>query len=127
MTLIVPWSSIHSWSINETSWRNPASCAIRFAGIDNIAAELLRKRAWIVPALQAKGYTVLHADAPVEAASGIISFFHPEKDLPALHKKLLESGVVTSLRTDRKRWKYIRFSPHFYNTDPELQRLIELL
>jgi hypothetical protein len=26
-------------------------------GVENIAAELLRKRAWLVPALQAKGFT----------------------------------------------------------------------
>ena len=32
-------------------------------GVDNIAAELLRKRAWLVPALQAKGFAVLNADA----------------------------------------------------------------
>src|SRR4029077_11868303 len=44
-------------------------------GIDNIARELLRKRSWLAPALQAKGYTVLHADAPPENSSGITSFF----------------------------------------------------
>src|SRR6185295_5183983 len=40
-------------------------------GIDNIAAELLRKRAWLVPALQDKGYLVLQADVPPAHASGI--------------------------------------------------------
>jgi selenocysteine lyase/cysteine desulfurase len=28
---------------------------------------------------------------------------------------------------DRKGQKYIRLSPHFYNTDAELQRVVELL
>ena len=37
-------------------------------GVENIAAELLRKRAWLVPALQAKGFTVLNADAKPENA-----------------------------------------------------------
>ncbi len=37
-------------------------------GVENIARELLRKRALLVPALQAKGCTVLQADAPPEAA-----------------------------------------------------------
>ena len=46
-------------------------------GVENIAAELLRKRAWLAPALQAKGFTVLHADAKPENASGIVSFFQP--------------------------------------------------
>ncbi len=31
-------------------------------GVENIAAELLRKRALLVPALQAKGFTVLNAE-----------------------------------------------------------------
>src|SRR5258708_31567570 len=35
-------------------------------GIEDIARELLRKRAWLVPALQAKGWVVLQADAPPE-------------------------------------------------------------
>src|ERR1044071_8454838 len=35
-------------------------------GVDNIAAELLRKRAWLVPALQAQGCTVSNAEAAPE-------------------------------------------------------------
>ncbi len=109
-------------------------------GVENIAAELLRKRACLVPALQAKGFTVLNADARTENAGSIISFHQSGpsrdeaasaakagKDLTALHKKLTDAGVVASLRTDRKGQNYIRFSPHFYNTDAELQRALELL
>jgi selenocysteine lyase/cysteine desulfurase len=44
-----------------------------------------------------------------------------------LHQKLLDANVITSLRTDRKGQKYIRLSPHFYNTDDELRRVIGLL
>jgi cysteine desulfurase/selenocysteine lyase len=96
-------------------------------GVENIARELLRKRAWLVPALQAKGCTVLQADAPAEARSGIISFHRPGSDLAALHQKLTDAGVVTSLRWDRTGQKYIRVSPHFYNTDAELARVVELV
>lgn len=96
-------------------------------GVENVAKELLRKRAWLVPALQAKGYTVLHAEAGPENASGITSFYQPGKDLPVLHQKLLEANIITSLRADRTGQKYIRLSPHFYNTDAELQRVLELL
>ena len=96
-------------------------------GVANIAAELLRKRALLVPALQAKGFTVLNADAKPENASGIVSFFQPGKDLTALNQKLSEAGIVASLRTDRKGQNYIRLSPHFYNTDAELRRVLELL
>ncbi len=121
-------------------------------GIENIAAELLRKRAWLVPALQAKGFTVLNAGSgtgvpPVslkkqkapesethrqdaratETAGGIVSFFQPGRDLAALHKNLSDTGIVASLRTDRQGQKYIRLSPHFYNTDAELRCVLELL
>ena len=96
-------------------------------GVENIAAELLRKRAWLVPALQAKGFVVLNAEPKPENASGITTFFTPGKDLAPLHKKLEEAGVIASLRVDRKGQNYIRLSPHFYNTDTELQRVVELL
>jgi cysteine desulfurase/selenocysteine lyase len=96
-------------------------------GVEEIARELLRKRAWLVPALQAKGYTVLNANAKPENASSITTFHLPGQDMTALNQKLAENGVVASLRTDRKLQKYIRLSPHFYNTDAELQRVMELV
>jgi selenocysteine lyase/cysteine desulfurase len=96
-------------------------------GVENIGRELLRKRAWLVPALQAKGYTVLHANAPPENSSGITSFHRPGLDLSSLHQKLLDNQIITSLRADRAGRKYIRLSPHCYNTDEELQRVVDLL
>jgi selenocysteine lyase/cysteine desulfurase len=96
-------------------------------GVDNIARELLRKRGWLVPALQAEGFTVLQADAAPENASGIVTFFQPGQDLSGLHEKLLAANVVTSLRADRAGQRYIRLSPHFYNSDAELQRVMEIL
>ncbi len=96
-------------------------------GVDNVARELLRKRSWLVPALQAKGYTVLHADAAPENSSAIVSFFKPGQDLSPLHEKLTAANVITSLRADRAGQRYLRLSPHFYNTDVELQRALDLI
>jgi selenocysteine lyase/cysteine desulfurase len=96
-------------------------------GVDNIARELLRKREWLVPALVAKGCVVLNADANSATGSCIISFSRPGEDLAALQQKLLDANIVTSLRADRSGQKYIRLSPHFYNTDAELQRVLEML
>jgi cysteine desulfurase / selenocysteine lyase len=100
---------------------------LQAVGVENIGRELLRKRAFLVPLLQAKGYTVLYADAPPQNASGIVTFHRPGTDLAALHQKLAEQGVQISLRTDRKGQQYLRVSPHFYNTDAELERLLQLL
>ena len=106
---------------------NAAMQMLLEVGVDNIARELLRKRAWLIPALQAKGYSVLNAAAPMENATGIVTFFKPGADLPALHQKLLDANIVTSLRVDRAGQRYIRLSPHFYNTDAELQRVVEMV
>ena len=96
-------------------------------GVENISAELLRKRAWLVPALQAKGFTILNAETKTENASGIISFYQSGKDLAALNQKLADAGIIASLRTNRTGQNFIRLSPHFYNTDAELQRVLKLL
>jgi selenocysteine lyase/cysteine desulfurase len=96
-------------------------------GVDAIAAELQRKRAWFVPAVREKGYQVLSADAGLQNASSIMSLYRDGLDMPALHQRLEESQVITSLRTDRQGRHYLRLSPHFYNTDAELQRVLDLL
>jgi selenocysteine lyase/cysteine desulfurase len=95
--------------------------------VEAISKELLRQRAFLVPALQNKGYTVLQAVARPENSSSILSIFRPGEDMPALHQKLLDAQVVTSLRADRTGQKYIRLSPHFYNTDAEFSRVLGLL
>jgi cysteine desulfurase / selenocysteine lyase len=96
-------------------------------GLENISAELLRHRARLLPALQSKGYTVLAADAAPENASAIVSFTREGTDLAVLSDKLTAEGIITSLRTDRKGQKYIRLSPHFYNSDAEFDRLLNQL
>ena len=96
-------------------------------GVDRIAAELLRKRNALVPALEKKGWRVLGSDAPETHQSGIVSATKPNTDLAALHARLTEAGMDTSLRTDRQQRRYLRFSPHFYTPDSDLERTIEAL
>ncbi len=96
-------------------------------GAENIGRQLLRHRAQLVPALHAKGYTVLQADAPPEAASGIVSFYRGDTPMAEVQARLEHSGIITSLRTDRSGRHYIRLSPHFYNTEAELGRVLDLL
>jgi cysteine desulfurase / selenocysteine lyase len=96
-------------------------------GVDNIAAELLRKRALLVPAITERGFTIVQPNAPKANASAIISFHRPGTDMAETHRKLMSAGVHTSLRVDRAGQQYIRVSPHFYNTDAELHRLLEAL
>jgi cysteine desulfurase/selenocysteine lyase len=96
-------------------------------GIENIASELLRKRAWLVPALQGKGCQVLQPEAPPGSASAIISFSRSGRDLSELHQKMSAAKITASLRVDRAGQRYLRLSPHFYNTDAELQQVLDRL
>jgi len=96
-------------------------------GVEAIAAELLRKRAWLVPQIAAKGYEVIRGDVQPENAGAITSFFRAGEDMAVLHRKLSEAGVVTSLRKLPDGQWVIRLSPHFYNTDGELGRFLELI
>ena len=96
-------------------------------GIENIAAELLRKRALLVPALRNKGYSVLNAEEPLANASGIVTFYREDVDMAPLYEKLEAADIITSLRSDRAGRKYLRLSPHFYNTDAELGRVLEMV
>jgi cysteine desulfurase / selenocysteine lyase len=96
-------------------------------GVDNIAAELLRKRALLLPALRKQGWDVLQADAPAPNASAILSLYKSGADMAAINRKLMDARIHTSVRVDRQGRQYVRLSPHFYNTDAELHRLLETL
>lgn len=77
-------------------------------GAENIEQELARQRAWFVPALQAKGYTVLQAASPRENAGSIYSIHREGTDMAALHATLAAAGAVVSLRCDRAGQSYLR-------------------
>ena len=96
-------------------------------GVDNIAADLLAKRNRLVPALLAKSYEVMHPEVRLANTSGIVTFPKPGKDMAALAERLGQAGIKVSLRVMRDGAKLIRLSPHFYNTDVELDRLLEAL
>tara|TARA_B100000700_G_C14951406_1_gene811829 strand:+ start:209 stop:1144 length:936 start_codon:yes stop_codon:yes gene_type:complete len=96
-------------------------------GVDKIAADLLSKRKFIVPKLLAKGYEVMHPEVGLENASGIVTFNKKGENMAALAEQLGQSGIKVSLRVMREGSKFIRLSPHFYNTDTELDRLLEEL
>ena len=96
-------------------------------GLDNIATDLLAKRRRLVPGLLAKGCDVMHAEVPEANASGIVTFHKPGQDMVSLAERLGQAGFKVSLRVMRDGSRLIRLSPHFYNTDAELDHLLEVL
>ncbi|MSU33081.1 MAG: aminotransferase class V-fold PLP-dependent enzyme [Pedosphaera sp.] len=96
-------------------------------GVEAIGAELLRKRAWLVPQIQAAGFEVVRGDVQPENAGAITSFFRPGEAMSALHRQLTEAKVITSLRKQPDGQWVIRVSPHYYNTEAELGRFLEVI
>ena len=93
-------------------------------GVDNVAARLLELKAHLLEGLDARGFEVIGPRSGANA-SGITSFTHQEhpNSIPSLFEKLAENDIVASFRHDREGVPYIRFSPHFYNTHAEIDRV----
>jgi cysteine desulfurase/selenocysteine lyase len=112
-----------SFNILGIAGLNAALGLLLEVGIDHIAADLIAKRMWLVEALQAKGFEVLNP----EAQSGITSCWREGEEMKELGDKLAAKNIIASVRTDRSGRAFLRFSPHFYNSNLELERVVELL
>jgi cysteine desulfurase/selenocysteine lyase len=96
-------------------------------GIEKVAERILSIRSRLVFGLVELGFALLGATTNASHFSGIITVSHPTRDIPSLFKRLSENRVVCSPRQDRQGNHYLRFSPHFYNTEDEVDRVLELL
>jgi selenocysteine lyase/cysteine desulfurase len=90
-------------------------------GIEAIAVEVIRLAALLADRLEEIGWRV---GSPRPIASGIVGATPPgvEPSLLRWHRLLEENGVVCAPREGM-----LRFSPHFYNDDREVDRVIDLL
>ncbi|MBU0756250.1 MAG: aminotransferase class V-fold PLP-dependent enzyme, partial [Planctomycetes bacterium] len=90
-------------------------------GIDRIGPRIMSLLDISVKGLKEKGYEILSPWGKSER-SGIITFRHPEHEAASIQERLLEAGVVTTLRGGG-----VRISPHFYNTEDEIERFLGAL
>ena len=95
-------------------------------GVDSIARDLLHKRRRMVATLLDSGCEVLNPAPPPRHAGGIVSF-RPRRPPAEVYARLSAAGVSASLRTDRAGGQWIRFSPHYYNTEAELDHALGLV
>lgn len=80
----------------------------RVLSLTDRAAAGLAERGWQVISSRAKGET-----------SGIVTAVHPDHDADETVRKLAGRGVIVAARAGR-----FRVSPHFYNTEAEVDRLL---
>lgn len=90
-------------------------------GIQNVAAAILEFTDRACEALQQMGAEILSPREP-EQKSGIVTFDLPGRDAMSLRKQCLAQGVVLSCRGG-----HLRISPHAYNNEEDLQRLLSAL
>ncbi len=97
------------------------------AGIDRIAARLLELRGILLDRLQALGFVPILEDVPDANASGIVSVTRGDMDLKPVFDAMAAERIHVSLRKDRAGTAFLRFSPHFYNTEDEIDRALAVL
>jgi selenocysteine lyase/cysteine desulfurase len=91
-------------------------------GIRAIETRVLSLADRLASSLHARGYTIVGSRSEQGERSAIVTFRHPRMDINACHRRLMEVGVVVSLREGA-----IRASPHFYNTEEDIDRLLDAL
>jgi selenocysteine lyase/cysteine desulfurase len=97
-----------------------ASAAMKLileVGIDEIEKRVIGLTGYLVERLKEEGFKLQTPDI-VERRSGIVNFF--VNDPRGKVEKLEQKGIIVSARMNG-----IRVSPHFYNTEEELDRLIK--
>jgi cysteine desulfurase/selenocysteine lyase len=92
------------------------------AGMAEIEARILALTDYFIAGLQAKGCAIGTPIQHRQERSGIVSFRHPAADSAELCERLHDADVIVSVRGD-----LIRVSPHFFNTEDDLDRLLAVL
>ena len=91
------------------------------AGIPNITARIKELTDYLCRRLEEKKIQILSPRGESEW-SGIVSFRAPGGDGPALAARLKEQDIILTGRAD-----FLRASPHFYNTESDLDRVLSQL
>lgn len=99
------------------------------AGIADVAARILFLRARILERVSPLGYRVYgEEDGPgEERVSGILSLQCHGKSMAEVFGRLARKGISVSLRRTAGGEDLLRISPHFYNTEEEIERLAAAL
>ena len=106
-------------------------------GVEEVEAEVLRLATLLADRLESAGYRL---STPRPIRSGIVSIYPQDVDstrpelahrleighvtptVGMLHRRLEAEGIVCAPREG-----LLRFSPHFYNDEAEIERVVELL
>jgi selenocysteine lyase/cysteine desulfurase len=88
-------------------------------GIENVAARVLSLTDRLCAGLQAAGLEVYSSRRP-EDKSGIVSCLTPGQDPREVMRRCRDRGIAINQRAGR-----VRISPHCYNSEEEIDRVVE--
>jgi len=93
---------------------------ILYLGIEHIESHLLHLTDLLAEELQKRGYRIISHLDPSHRSS--ILTFEAKGDAAELYQKLVDNQIIASLRGGG-----LRVSPHFYNSEEDIARLLEFL
>jgi cysteine desulfurase/selenocysteine lyase len=97
-------------------------------GVKQIEARLLDLRAFSEERLMASGFRVMGFANRRSQKSGITTIALENPDAGVAHaKRLRENRIDISMRQTRSGLTCLRLSPHFYNTEDEIEEVIKIL
>jgi cysteine desulfurase/selenocysteine lyase len=91
-------------------------------GQEAIAARALSLAQRLRAGLLKEGCEILGDQESPDRQAAIVAFRHPRKNPDELYSALLRDNIVTSVREG-----CVRVSPHFYNTEGEIDRLLTFI
>ena len=100
---------------------------IQKQGISAISALILERRDRLEAGLAGLGFEFLSPRSHEPLRSGILTTRHPSKDPAELIATLEKALISASYRKTRDHGFWLRFSPHFYNTEQEIDRVLDVL
>lgn len=97
-------------------------------GIDVVSERLLGLKSHLLSRLKSLGFVPIGPENGPNASS-ITTVCHSDSavSLENIFQHLSNHGVSISLRHNRAGEPHLRFSPHFYNSEAEIERVIELI
>lgn len=111
----LPYALFHAWKAGLN--------LVRELGVENIWKRNLALTGRLLDGLKAAGFAVLTPHERLDERSAIVVADAGGADRnKQLHRKLLEAGIVTTLRAG-----VLRISPNFYNTEDEIDSCLAAL
>ena len=100
---------------------------IATTGVPTISSMILDVRDHLEGLLEQFGFDFLSPKRDEPLRSGIVTARHPRVAPNVLFAALSKEKINASLRVDRASGEWLRFSPHFYNTRAEMERIADVL